>query len=95
MRTDPESFLLILSQDKETFKVLLKDVSQNNYKIISVPHVEVKKYLAACNYGLLFREKHIVNWVSRPTKALEYQAAKLEIIHNKTVNYISDIQSPS
>lgn len=82
-------FLLILTQDKQTFEKLLENFSKDKYKIISAPHNEIQKYLAACNYGIILRDKNIVNWVSRPTKALEYKAAHLKIIHNNTVEYLS------
>jgi len=36
---------------------------------------------------MLFREQTIVNWTSRPTKLLEYQAVGLEVVHNNTVAY--------
>jgi len=47
-------------------------------------------YLAAADYGLLFRHKDIINWVSRPTKMLEYQAVGLKIIHNNTIEWLSE-----
>jgi hypothetical protein len=89
LKTNSNIFLLILTQNKDTFTALLKDIPSTHYKILCVNHHEVSKYLSACNYGLLFREKNIVNWVSRPTKALEYKAAHLKIIHNDTIEYLT------
>jgi hypothetical protein len=84
---DSNSFLLILTQDTHQFEQLLNkyDVPKKHYYVRMVKHHEIYRYLAACNVGILFREKHIINWVSRPTKALEYKAAGLTIIHNNTV----------
>ena len=81
-------FLLILSQDKNVFEKLLIDVDKTKYKILNVNNSEIMKYLSASNAGLIFRDKHIVNWVSRPTKALEYKAAHLDIIHNNTIDFM-------
>lgn len=80
-------FLLILTQEKEQFLILLKEHSldPSYYFVCSVDHNEIYKYLAASDTGLIFREKNILNWISRPTKVLEYQAAGLDIIHNNTV----------
>lgn len=84
------NFFLILSQDKEIFNHACKNLPQKQYAVLSAAPQEVIMYLAACDYGLLFREPHIVNWVSRPTKALEYKAAGLPILHNNTVEYLQN-----
>jgi hypothetical protein len=47
-------------------------------------------YLAAADIGIIFRKPHIINWISRPTKILEYQAVGLKIIHNNTVAMLAD-----
>lgn len=86
--TTSEKFLLILTQEPESFKLLLVDagIQPTHYALITVENsVVLYKYLSACDYGLVFRANHIVNWVSRPTKVLEYQAAGLKIIHNNTI----------
>lgn len=85
------AFLLILTQDSAAFKKLLQEeeIPDNLYALISVPHEKVYHYLAACDAGILLREEHIVNWTSRPTKMLEYQAAGLTIVHNNTVAWLA------
>jgi hypothetical protein len=87
-------FLLILTQDLELFKsTLLKHTLPADAYHISTVHPEkLFRYLAAADVGLLFRENHIINTVSRPTKALEYQAACLTILHNDTVPYIINME---
>ena len=82
-----EAFLLILSQDKTEFEkeIEKQQIPKKNYCVISVTPNDVYRYLSACDYGLLFRDKDIINFVSRPTKMLEYQSVGLEIIHNNTI----------
>ncbi len=91
LKKKPYSFLLILTTDVSVFEILIGDsIAPNHYTIISVNHDEVYQYLCASDYGLLFRDDHVINWISRPTKALEYHAAGLEIIHNNTVAFLID-----
>jgi glycosyltransferase involved in cell wall biosynthesis len=87
-------FLLILTQDKKQFEQLLKKhrIDPACFYVCTIRHEKVYEYLSACDTGLLFREKNIINWVSRPTKVLEYKAAGLTIIHNNTVAYLTSEQ---
>lgn len=89
--------LLLISPDKETFISFCAqyELPAQSYTIIAVPHQEVSRYLCAADTGILFREKHIMNWVSRPTKLLEYEAAHLAIKHNGTVCYANHLTVPS
>jgi len=85
----PQSFLLIITPDILAFrKAIGNALPHSNYTIVSTPHSEIYRLLSAADYGLLFRDDHIINWVARPTKALEYKAAGLEIVHNNTVEYL-------
>ena len=81
------SFLLILTRDSDQFKkhIHAASLSSDCYHVYSVDHTDIYRYLAACDVGILLREPHILNWVSRPTKLLEYQAVGLEIAHNNTI----------
>ncbi len=92
LQNNPENYLLILTQEKDQFEKLLaqSSIAPKNYRIFTVAHDQVYRYLAACDMGILFRRPHVVNWVSRPTKALEYRAAGLAIAHNNTVAYLQD-----
>lgn len=87
MAQNSNIFLLILTQDVEGFNNIIKKhaINASKYHVLNVPYQSVERYLAACDIGLLFREEHLMNWVSRPTKALEYKAAGLKIIHNNTI----------
>lgn len=83
---------LILTQEPHLFRRFIESYSieHNAYRIMTIKHQYIYNYLAACDAGILLREKHIVNWTSRPTKALEYAAVGLTIIHNNTVAMIKD-----
>jgi len=90
---DINAFLLVLTQDQAAFEHELKKrgTAQTTYTVCTVPHNLIYHYLAACDVGLIFRQPHIVNWTSRPTKVLEYQAAGLPIVHNGTVAWIAQL----
>jgi len=96
-KTKIESYLLILTQDTVLFNQLCKKAGLDfkDYTVMHVPHAKLFNYLSAADAGLIFREKHILNWVSRPTKILEYQSVGLKIIHNNTVQILSDISATS
>ncbi|MCA9770627.1 hypothetical protein KC460_04625 [Candidatus Dependentiae bacterium] len=83
------AFLLILTQDTEIFLSLLrqKNIPKQTYLILYIPYKNIYQYLSVANAGILFRKKHIINWISRPTKILEYNAVGLLLIHNNTIAY--------
>ena len=87
-----KSFLLLLSPDKKELNNFLKNkkIPKTNYALLYVKPEDLYKYIAAGDVGLLFREKDIINWVSRPTKMLEYQAAGLKIVHNQTIAWLEN-----
>lgn len=85
----PNSLLLILTTDSDAFTQLIGTMSPSHYRILSVKPEQVYEYLSASDAGLLFRERHIINWVSRPTKLLEYEAVGLPVIHNNTIALLS------
>lgn len=88
--SDPNAHLLIITQDSEEFATMLPatTIPYERCHIVSAEHQEVYYYLAAANSGLIFRDATLLNWVSRPTKVLEYHAAGLHIIHNKTIAWL-------
>jgi hypothetical protein len=87
----PDSFLLVLTQDEQAFNKLLAlaHIPPTHYHVRTVPHAQVNSYLCAADTGIIFRQPHILNWVSRPTKALEYTSAGLAIVHNNTVAWLN------
>lgn len=85
-------FLLILTPDAQAFTHHAQQMlTQGTYHVCNVQQHELYHYLAAADFGILLREPHIINYISRPTKALEYHAARLYIIHNDTIDYIKHI----
>ncbi len=91
-KTEPNSYLLIFTQEPKYFKTILEKsgINNKNYTIKTVEHSNIYQHLAAADYGIIFREINILNWISRPTKVLEYEAVGLKIIHNKTVKWLVD-----
>lgn len=83
-------YLLILTPDIQLFEEKLKkhNLSSHNYRLLHVAHEMIYQYLASADYGLIFRKPHPINWTSRPTKVLEYQAVGLPIIHNNTISML-------
>lgn len=88
----PHALLLVLTPDTLAFKHLLaqENIPLEQYRVCTVAHTQMYRYLAAADIGLLFREPHILNWVSRPTKALEYRAVGLPIMHNNTIGFLTN-----
>lgn len=84
------AFLYILTPDKNKFEVLIKknELPTHSYRIMHVRHNQIYRFLAAADIGIMFRTPHIVNWVSRPTKALEYMSTGLTIEHNNTISWL-------
>lgn len=86
--------LLILTPDPQAFQkaVHIAQLPPEQYRICSVTQDQLYRYLAAADYGLLLREPHIMNYISRPTKALDYHAAHVHVLHNNTVAYIQQVE---
>lgn len=98
LRTLKNSYLMILTPDINAVQKLIStsEIPTKQVKICTVRPSEILHYLAAADKGIMFRQPHVINWVSRPTKLLEYQAAGLEIIHNNTIGLLATAKdSPS
>ncbi len=87
---NPDTFLLILTPDVQQAQNLVHTfaLQPTTYAIKTVPHTDIYRYVSACDTGILLRAPHIINWVSRPTKLLEYRAVDLQIVHNNTIGYL-------
>jgi hypothetical protein len=92
LQENAKSFLLVLTPDIKLFeKELAKlNIPKKHLAILSVPPSKLNRYLSTANFGLLFRKRDIINWVARPTKAIEYQSVGLPIIHNNTVSWLEN-----
>lgn len=86
--TNPNAHLLILTTNPAPFLPLTAKLPPQSFTTLSVPPALTQNYLCAADTGILFRKPHIINHVSRPTKALEYAAAYLHVHHNNTVDYL-------
>jgi hypothetical protein len=92
LRMSGDYFLLVLTQDTAIFNQLLTQagIDSRTYAVMNVPHAQIYQYLAAADTGIMFRAPHIINWISRPTKILEYHAARLDIVHNNTIAWLTE-----
>lgn len=90
----PHALFLILTQDTcDAEKMMIAHgIPASSYRIYATGYDTIYQYLSAADEGLLFREQHIINWVSRPTKLLEYRAIGLKVTHNNTVAYAQENQ---
>jgi hypothetical protein len=87
-----DSLLLILTQDAPVFKQIVAEsgLPAASYRIMHVEHAQIYTYLAACDTGIVMREQNVINWTSRPTKILEYQAVGLTIAHNNSIAFLAE-----
>jgi len=102
-KQDARSFFLFFSAEEDVFKKKLQDagILPGGHECLDLIHARDRccvkridpdssyRYLSAADVGLLLREKDPVNWVSRPTKMLEYQAVGLKIMHNDTIAWLT------
>lgn len=88
--SDKRSIFLALTPDTITMEAYLKELSlpSTAFRVLQVPHDKMLATLCAADYGFLLREPHLMNWVSRPTKLLEYEAVGLQVIHNNTIELL-------
>lgn len=85
------SYLLILSRDKDTFHALSKKYEIERVKIISADSSDMPYYLDACDYGFCIREDNIINNVASPTKLLEYLARNVTPIMSDKIGEYSKL----
>jgi phage tail protein X len=89
LKKNTNVFLLILTPQEEQFKKLLQQhLPESTYFVTAVAHEHVYEYMAAADVGLIFREPGIISWISRPVKAMEYEAIGLLVVHNNTVDWL-------
>lgn len=85
---------VILTTDVLAFERIIEGWELDRSRLILkfVNPKEILRWTAVLDHGILLRYQDIVNWVSRPTKALEYQAVGINIIHNNTVKWLIDYE---
>jgi glycosyltransferase involved in cell wall biosynthesis len=74
------AFLLVLSNEAEAWQRTLRRLDPEGYRILSVPHSGVGRYLRLADAGLLLRKQSLVNTVAAPVKFAEYLACGLPVI---------------
>lgn len=77
----PESKLMVFTHQREIAdEILSEKLNAENYRVDFVDNKHLNAYLRSCDFGLLLREKHIVNKVSAPIKFNDYLVAELPVI---------------
>lgn len=76
------SFAILTYEDKEKFRryFLGEDELLRSIEIITLPPEEVAASLASGDFGILLRDRHIVNRVASPLKFAEYLANGLAVL---------------
>jgi len=85
---------IIISLANKGIKVLnlsQKEIQHKNIINKFVSYEEVYKYLSAADCAFIWRDKSIVNEVASPVKFSEYMACGLPVVHNGTVDLITNI----
>ncbi len=96
LQENSNHFALVLSPDVKIFEKLFDQFRANKsrYRVLKTSAADTFKYLAAADAGIVFRAASPVNWVSRPTKVLEYRALGLTVIHNDTIAWLTNDKRP-
>ncbi len=93
LEADSSAYLLMISTDKAACEAVLKQLNvpaQNYCLTVAENPQQYFKTMCAADVGLLMREENIINWVSKPTKVIDYLACGLKIEHNNTVAWVID-----
>lgn len=73
-------FVLLTNSDPEFEEKLKEKFPKNNYYVGLLPASEVKKYLCACDVGMLIREDNYTNNVAFPNKFSDYINSGLSLV---------------
>lgn len=83
---------LFLSKSKDMFNdYLSKKLDSNKYTVLSANYNEVGSFLMQCDYGVIFRDFHIINKVSAPIKIKDYLMANLKLIASDNIGDSSEL----
>ncbi|MGA1864926.1 MAG: glycosyltransferase, partial [bacterium] len=88
---DDRAFLLVLSPDRELFKQYLSCLDSEDYRVLSVEHTLMDRYLSSADCGFLIRKSDIINRVACPLKFSEYLMCGLPVIIGPKVGDFSKI----
>lgn len=86
-----QSYLLIMSSEKDHFDAALArlKIPVDSYRIINPAVQEKQRYLAACDIGIVLKDHHIIHWISKPSIAIEYLEAGMQLAHNNTIAWLA------
>ncbi len=89
---EPRAHFLVLTTNPDKFRACVRDagIPESAVTVLSAPHNEVPRYLAAGDVGILPREPSIVNATASPVKFAEYLAAGLPVVISDGVGDYSD-----
>ena len=73
-KINPSASLKVLTPDIKEAEEILRSVGATNYTIKHIDNNQIAQQLATVKYGFLIRKKHVVNYVSTPTKMSTYMA---------------------
>lgn len=77
----PRFVVLFLSKSEQQFRArLADDFPASVCHVMSASPSELPSILAQCDYGVLFREDHIVNRVAAPIKLKDYLCAGIKVV---------------
>lgn len=83
---------LFLSKSKDMFNdYLVNKLDSNKYTVLSANYNEVGSFLMQCDYGVIFRDSHIINKVSAPIKIKDYLMANLKLIATDNIGDSSEL----
>ncbi len=89
LQQNPKIKVLFLSKLDENNKKLQQQFP-DQVQIKWLNPVDVQKYMSACDYGLLLRDKSVTNKVAAPTKFAEYLACGLSVVISDELGDYSD-----
>jgi hypothetical protein len=91
---NPITYFLILTTEPDYFTNLLKakNIPADNFAVITThDQEEYLKLMCAADIGVILRQDHVINWVARPTKVLDYLACGLKLKHNNTIGWVIEV----
>jgi len=91
MRSDAHFLCLTRDEDAARGAIAARGWSSDAYTVASVPHEQVKHYVAIGDIGLLLREDNLVNRVASPVKLGEYLACGVPVCITRYVGDLADI----
>jgi hypothetical protein len=79
----PRLRLLVLTADPQAARRQLGPNAAGRAIVASVPPADLYSHLQIADFGIIFRDDHVINHVSSPTKVWEYLTSGLHVICNR------------